>query len=185
MSDPLVILDRDGVINHDSDDFIKSPAEWRPIDGSLEAIAKLTAAGFIVAVATNQSGVGRGLFDKQTLERIHSAMRSAARQAGGEIDEIVFCPHRPDDECDCRKPAPGLFAKLARHYDMPLAGVPAIGDSLRDIDAAIAAGAKPILVLTGNGEQTAAALSARGAVIDTYPDLLAAATALANDAGDR
>ena len=174
----LVILDRDGVINHDSDAFIRSPDDWQPIDGSLEGIALLTAAGFEVAVATNQSGIGRALFDEATLAAIHDKMRRQTRAAGGQIGTVVYCPHHPDDGCDCRKPLPGLLERLSQHYEQPIDGVPVIGDSLRDIEAAIAAGARPILVLTGNGRRTQAELSARGAVTEVYPDLLGAATAL-------
>ena len=130
------LLDRDGVINRDSQDFIKSPSEWVPIDGSLEAIARLTQNGFTVAVASNQSGIGRGLYDRATLAAIHRKMRRAAAAAGGAIDRIVFCPHRPEDGCECRKPAPGLLRRLGEHYGMALRGVPVIGDSLRDLEAA-------------------------------------------------
>jgi D-glycero-D-manno-heptose 1,7-bisphosphate phosphatase len=178
----LVILDRDGVINHDSDDFIRTPAEWRPIEGSLEAIALLGRAGYTVAVATNQSGIGRGLYDRAALAAIHRKMRRAAARAGGAIDRIAYCPHAPDAGCDCRKPAPGLLRRLARHYGVPLAGVPAVGDTERDIDAALAVGARPLLVLTGNGEDTRRALARRGLAVETYSDLLEAARTLAREA---
>jgi len=150
----LVILDRDGVINVESPDYIKSPEEWIPIKGSLEAIADLKRAGYQVAVATNQSGVGRELYNHETLEAIHEKMISAAVAAGGDIDIIRYCPHTPDDDCVCRKPLPGLFNTLARFYDQSLAGVPAVGDSLRDLQASAAAGASPVLVKTGNGLKT-------------------------------
>lgn len=175
----LVILDRDGVINHDSDEFIRTPDEWRPIDGSLEGIAMLSAAGFEVAVATNQSGIGRKLLDKPTLEAIHEKMRRHVREAGGNLGRVVYCPHHPDDDCDCRKPLPGLFLRLSHQYGRSLDGVPMIGDSLRDIDAAIAAGGRPVLVLTGNGRRTAAKIAARGEEVETYADLYGAAAALA------
>ena len=178
MSRRLVILDRDGVINHDSDEFIKSPDEWVPIEGSLEAIGALSAAGFDVAVATNQSGIGRKLIDKPSLDAIHEKMRKLAREAGADIGRVVYCPHHPDDGCDCRKPATGLLEQLSRRYGVPLDNVPMIGDSLRDIDAATAVGGRPILVLTGNGKMTAAELKARGSVFESYPDLAAAADAL-------
>lgn len=174
----LVILDRDGVINHDSDDFIRSPAEWVPIDGSLEGIALLSRNGFTVAVATNQSGIERGLYDRRTLGAIHRKMRDAAARAGGAIDHIVYCPHRPGAGCECRKPAPGLLRKLARHYGVPLDGVPSVGDTERDIEAARAVGARALLVLTGNGRATQATLSERHVEVETYDDLLAAAKAL-------
>lgn len=150
----FVVLDRDGVINEDSDAFIKNPSEWKPLPRSLEAIALLTAAGFRVAVLTNQSGIARGLFDLPALNGIHEKMRTAVVAAGGSIEAILFCPHGPDDHCDCRKPKPGLFRRLAREYAAPLAGMPAVGDSLRDLLAAEAVGAAPILVRTGKGEAT-------------------------------
>jgi D-glycero-D-manno-heptose 1,7-bisphosphate phosphatase len=150
----LVILDRDGVINEDSDDYIKSPDEWRPIPGSLAAIARLHRAGWRVIVATNQSGVARGLFDLDTLMRIHEKMHRAVRDAGGQIDAVFFCPHVPDDNCDCRKPRPGLLHDIASRLRIELKGVPVIGDSLRDLQAARAAGASPVLVRTGKGTRT-------------------------------
>lgn len=173
----LVILDRDGVINHDADDYIKSPAEWVPIPGSLGAIARLTQAGYTVVVATNQSGVGRGYFDVETLHAIHDKMNRAVTLAGGRIEAIFFCPHSPQDHCACRKPRPGLLRDIAARLQIDLSGVPAIGDSLRDIQAARAVGARPILVRTGKGEKTAA----RGeglAGVPVYPDLAAAVDAL-------
>lgn len=174
----LVILDRDGVINHDAEAFIRTPDEWRPIEGSLEGIAMLSAAGFEIAVATNQSGVGRRLLDKPTLTAIHQKMRKLVREAGGDLGRVVYCPHHPDDGCDCRKPLPGLFRRLSHQYGRSLDGVPMIGDSLRDIDAAIAAGGRPVLVLTGNGHRTAAEIAARGEEVETYADLYSAAAAL-------
>ncbi len=153
----LVILDRDGVINHDSDSYIKGPDEWRPIRGSLEAIARLNHAGYHVVLATNQSGVGRGLFEVSTLNAIHDRMHRALAQIGGRIDAIFFCPHAQDANCACRKPRPGLLEEIARRFNMDLKGVPAIGDSLRDFQAAAAVGAVPMLVLTGKGERTRAA----------------------------
>ncbi|MCL4149653.1 UNVERIFIED_CONTAM: hypothetical protein GTU68_007146 [Idotea baltica] len=151
----LIILDRDGVINHDSDDFIKTPAEWEPIDGSLEAIARLTYSGYRVVVITNQSGIVRGLFDVDALSRIHSKMRRMVSQLGGKLEAILYCPHGPNDGCICRKPLEGAFNELANRLRIDLSNVPAIGDSLRDIQAAKSAGARPILVKTGKGEQTA------------------------------
>lgn len=151
----LAILDRDGVINHDSEAYIKSPDEWVALPGSLDAIARLSRAGWKVVVATNQSGVARGLFSMDTLNAIHAKLRRELAQAGGHIDAIFMCPHGPDDNCACRKPRPGLFHDIARRYDTPLTGVPAVGDSLRDIQAAHAAGCRTWLVLTGNGARTA------------------------------
>jgi D-glycero-D-manno-heptose 1,7-bisphosphate phosphatase len=152
----LVILDRDGVINVDSAEFIKSPDEWRPIPGSLEAIARLTQGGYHVVVATNQSGIGRGLLDMATLSAIHDKMHKALAHAGGRVDAVFYCPHAQDADCDCRKPKPGLLEDIARRFNTDLAGVPCIGDSLRDLQAAAQVGALPILVLTGKGQVTKA-----------------------------
>jgi D-glycero-D-manno-heptose 1,7-bisphosphate phosphatase len=174
----LVVLDRDGVINLDSEQYIKSPEEWKPIPGSLEAIARLTQAGFRVVVATNQSGLGRGLFDMATLNAMHDKMHKAVNQLGGRIDAVFFCPHAQDAGCDCRKPQPGMLREIAARFDLALAGVPVIGDSLRDLQAASAVGARPVLVLTGKGEQT---LKSGGLPEGTeiHRDLAAAALALA------
>jgi D-glycero-D-manno-heptose 1,7-bisphosphate phosphatase len=150
----LVILDRDGVINFDSDQFIKSPDEWKPIPGSLEAIARLNQAGFRVVVATNQSGIGRGLLDMGALNAIHDKLNRALSQVGGRIDAFFFCPHAADAGCGCRKPATGMFEEISRRLNVELDGVPAIGDSPRDLEAAARAGAQPILVLTGKGRKT-------------------------------
>ena len=152
----LIILDRDGVINHDSDQFIKSPDEWKPLPGSLEAIARLNQAGYRVVVATNQSGVGRGLFDMPTLNAIHEKMHKACAQAGGRIDAVFFCPHAADAGCECRKPKSGMIAEIAERYSVDLSGVPSVGDSLRDLEASSRLGAQPILVLTGKGKKTQA-----------------------------
>lgn len=151
----LIILDRDGVINHDSDAYIKSPEEWQPIKGSLEAIARLNQAGYRVVVATNQSGIGRGLFDMMTLNTIHQKMHHAAQQVGADIDAVFFCPHAADDNCDCRKPQAGMFHEIARRFNISLrGGVITVGDSLRDLQAGFIAGCAPYLVLTGKGEKT-------------------------------
>nr|WP_320167049.1 D-glycero-beta-D-manno-heptose 1,7-bisphosphate 7-phosphatase [uncultured Methylophaga sp.] len=172
----LIILDRDGVINHDSDDFIKNPAEWEPIDGSLEAIARLNYAGYRVVVITNQSGIARGLFDVETLNRIHSKMRRMLAQVGGKIEAIMFCPHGPEDDCQCRKPKNGSFVDLAHRLRVNLDNVPAVGDSLRDIQAAMLSQARPILVRTGKGENTLVAGIPDG--VEVYDDLASVATAL-------
>lgn len=176
----LVILDRDGVINADSDEYIKSVDEFVPLPGSVEAIARLTSAGFRVAVATNQSGVARGLFDLPTLNAMHDKLRDLVAQKGGQVDEIVFCPHGPADGCDCRKPKPGLLLQLAHKYGIELSGVPVIGDSLRDLQSALAVDAQPILVRTGKGERTLAQLTMVPELSDVpvYEDLSAAADAL-------
>ena len=153
----LVILDRDGVINYDSAEFIKTPEEWKPIPGSLEAIARLNQAGHRVVVATNQSGIGRGLLDMATLNAIHDKMHKALAHVGGRIDAVFNCPHAQDANCNCRKPKPGLLEDIARRFNVDLAGVPCIGDSLRDLQAAAQVEALPLLVLTGKGKSTAAA----------------------------
>ena len=150
----LVILDRDGVINHDSDQYIKSPEEWKPIPGSLAAIARLNQSGYRVVVSTNQSGIGRGLFETDTLMAIHEKMLKALALVGGRIDAIFFCPHTNADNCECRKPRAGMYKEIAARMNADLAGVPAIGDSLRDLQAAVAVGAQPMLVLTGKGRKT-------------------------------
>ncbi len=151
----LVILDRDGVINYDSESYIKSAAEWRPIPGSLEAIARLHHAGYKVVVATNQSGIGRGLLTLETLARIHERMVEAVREHDGEIDDIVFCPHTPEDGCECRKPAPGMLKQIAQRLKMiDLSGVYVVGDAERDVIAAREVMATPVLVRTGKGAQT-------------------------------
>lgn len=175
----LVVLDRDGTINRDSAAYIKSPDEWIPLPGSAEAIARLNRAGFTVAVASNQSGLARGLFDEAALASIHEKMHAVVGQAGGEIDRIVWCPHHPDDGCDCRKPRPGLLHRLAEHYGIGLEGVPVIGDSARDLEAARAVGARPVLVRTGNGRRTEAEGEAGEA--EVYDDLAAAAAALTGE----
>jgi D-glycero-D-manno-heptose 1,7-bisphosphate phosphatase len=179
----LVVLDRDGVINHESDAFIKSPGEWIPIDGSIEAIGLLSQNGFTVAVASNQSGIGRKLLDRRTLDAIHRKMRRAVNAAGGSVDRIVYCPHLPGDGCDCRKPLPGLLLRLARHYGVSMKGVPVVGDSERDLAAARAVDARPILVLTGNGLKTRDELDRRGVPVECHQDLLSAAEALVCESG--
>lgn len=150
----IIILDRDGVINFDSPQFIKKPDEWKPIPGSLEAIAQLTQAGFRVVVASNQSGIGRGLFDMATLNAINNRMHKMVAHAGGRIDALFYCPHAAHDQCSCRKPRPGLFQEIASRFNTNLAGIPCVGDSLRDLQVAAATKAQPILVLTGKGKKT-------------------------------
>jgi len=153
----LIILDRDGVINHDSDEFIKSPDEWHPIEGSMEAIAQLNQSGYVVVIATNQSGISRKLFDMETLNAIHQKMHQAAQHVGATIDAVFFCPHAADFNCDCRKPKPGMLREIASRYDVDLKGVPVVGDSLRDLQAGFVLGCAPHLVLTGKGESTRSA----------------------------
>lgn len=152
----LIILDRDGVINFDSDEYIKSPAEWQPIPGSLQAIARLNQHGYRVAVATNQAAISRGLFDMKTLCAIHHKLHQSAQAVGARIDAIFYCPHAADDQCDCRKPRPGMLLSIGKRFGVSLQGVPMVGDSLRDLQAAIQVGAAPYLVMTGKGEQTLA-----------------------------
>ncbi|MCK9260892.1 MAG: D-glycero-beta-D-manno-heptose 1,7-bisphosphate 7-phosphatase [Azoarcus sp.] len=168
----LIILDRDGVINVDSDQFIKSPDEWKPIPGSLEAIARLNQWGWRVVVASNQSGVGRGLFGMDTLNAINDKMVKSLAQVGGRLDAIFFCPHSADSTCECRKPKPGLLIQVGQRFNVDLKGVPTVGDSLRDLQAGIAVGCTPYLVLTGKGTKTQEdpALP-KGTLI--YPDLAA------------
>ena len=170
----LVILDRDGVINEDSDDFIKSPAEWRPIAGSLEAIVKLKHAGFRVVVASNQSGLARGLFDYDTLFAIHDKMTRMLADIGTQLDGIFFCPHGPQDGCACRKPDTGLLDDIARRFGRSIEGVPFVGDSLSDINAARDAGAQPVLVRSGKPLPHDASLDG----VQNYDDLATAAEAL-------
>ena len=150
----LIILDRDGVINEDSDAYIKSVDEYIPIPGSLEAIARLNRAGYTVVVATNQSGIARGMFDEAVLQQIHDKLRLLLSGLGGEIARIYYCPHGPDDQCDCRKPKPGMMQRIFKDYPADPATVPAIGDSLRDLEAARLVGAQPVLVKTGKGQKT-------------------------------
>ena len=150
----LAILDRDGVINFDSDQYIKSPAEWRPIPGSIEAIARLNQSGFRIAVATNQAGIGRGLFDMATLNAINDKMMEMVFRQGGRIDALFFCPHTALEQCGCRKPRTGMFEEIAARFHTDLKGVPVVGDSLKDLQAAEQVGAQPVLVLTGKGRKT-------------------------------
>jgi D-glycero-D-manno-heptose 1,7-bisphosphate phosphatase len=173
----LIVLDRDGVINHDSAQFIKSPDEWRPIPGSLEAIARLNHAGYRVVIATNQSGIGRGLFDMATLNAIHEKMHKALATVGGRIDAVFYCPHTADSQCDCRKPNTAMLKEIGLRFGADMSNVPCIGDSLRDLQAADAVGALPMLVLTGKGEKT---LRDGGFPKNTviFPDLAFAVSAL-------
>ena len=172
----LVLLDRDGVINLDSGDYIKSPSEWQAIPGSLEAIARLNRAGLRVVVVSNQSGVGRGLFPASTLEAINARMRREVVAAGGALAGVYCCPHRPDEGCDCRKPAPGLLRRIESDFGQSLRDAPFVGDSLTDIDAALAVGARPMLVRTGYGLQSEKALGDRNP--EVHPDLASAVASL-------
>lgn len=174
----LIILDRDGVINEDSDAYIKSPDEWVPIPGSLEAIARLNRAEYRVVIATNQSGVARGLFTLDTLNRIHEKLHRSLAELGANVEAIFYCPHGPDDGCECRKPLTGLFEEIERRLGVSLRSVPAIGDSMRDLQAAATVGAMPILVLTGKGRRTLEKLDALGGPVPVFDDLASAVDAL-------
>jgi len=154
MTSKLIVLDRDGVINYDSDDYVKSVDEWIPLPGSMEALAKLTQAGFKIAIATNQSGISRGYFTVATLAAMHQKMLTLATEAGAKIDYIAYCPHGPDDHCDCRKPLPGLIHQIEEALNTSAKGCYMVGDSLRDLQAGQAAGLLPALVLTGKGQRT-------------------------------
>lgn len=178
---PLVILDRDGVINHDSDDYIRSVDDWRPIAGSIEAIARLSRAGYRVAVATNQSGLGRGYFSLDELEQIHAQLCQRVEEQGGSIAGIFYCPHLPDEGCHCRKPATGLLEAIQNELGESVAGAWFIGDSLKDLQAARAMHCKPALVLTGKGGKTREQLQspdvdiAEPGSVPVFDDLAAAA----------
>ncbi|WPO99932.1 D-glycero-beta-D-manno-heptose 1,7-bisphosphate 7-phosphatase [Pseudomonas sp. HR96] len=172
----LLILDRDGVINEDSDAYIKSVQEWIPIPGSVAAIAALSRAGWTVAVATNQSGIARGYYDLATLDAMHQRLRALVAAEGGEVGLIVYCPHGPDAACDCRKPKPGMLQTIARHYACGLAGVWFVGDSLGDLEAAVAVDCQPVLVKTGKGPRTLGKTLPAGTLI--FEDLAAIAREL-------
>ncbi len=160
----LVILDRDGTINADSDEYVKSADEWQPLPGALEAIARLNHAGWHVVVASNQSGLGRGLFDLAALNAMHTKMHKLLAAQGGRIDAVFFCPHTPDDNCQCRKPLPGLFEQIGERFGVDLKGVPVVGDTLRDVLAGSVLGCEPHLLLTGKGAEF------RGCPLpDTFP----------------
>ncbi len=173
----LVVLDRDGTINRDSPQYVKNANEWDALPGALEAIAQLSQAGWTVCVATNQSGIGRGLFTIVDLHSMHDKMRRQVEALGGQIASVYFCPHTPDDNCACRKPAPGLLEEISTRYKVSLRDVPVIGDSSRDLQAAEAVDARPILVRTGNGSKTLKT-EYKNCAIEVYDDLGAAAAAL-------
>ena len=178
----LVVLDRDGTINEDRDDFVKSADEWVPLPGALEAIARLNQAGWHTVIATNQSGIGRGLFDMAAVNAMHVKMNQLLHRLGGRVDAVFFCPHSPQDGCACRKPLPGLFTQIAERYGVDLSDVPAVGDSARDLRAAVAAGCRPHLVRTGKlarvGDDAVAHLKAELPGMQVHADLAAFAEAL-------
>ncbi|OAE16988.1 D-glycero-beta-D-manno-heptose-1,7-bisphosphate 7-phosphatase [Pseudomonas brenneri] len=175
----LLILDRDGVINYDSDAYIKSVEEWIPLPGSIEAIAQLSKAGWTVAIATNQSGIARGYYDIATLDAMHARLRALVAEHGGEVGLVVYCPHGPDEGCDCRKPKPGMLKIISEHYKVPLAGIWFVGDSLGDLEAAKAVDSQPVLVKTGKGDKTQAKNLPVGTLI--FDDLAAVAAELINN----
>jgi D-glycero-D-manno-heptose 1,7-bisphosphate phosphatase len=172
----LLILDRDGVINQDSDDYIKSVDEWIPLPGAITAIANLSKAGWTVAVATNQSGLARGYYDLAALDAMHQQLRKLVAEQGGEVGLIVYCPHGPDEGCDCRKPKPGMLKIIAEHYGVALAGLWFVGDSLGDLQAAVTVDCQPVLVKTGKGERTLGKDLPAGTLI--FEDLAAVAAQL-------
>ncbi len=172
----LLILDRDGVINEDSDAYIKSVQEWIPIPGSIEAIAQLSKAGWTVAVATNQSGIARGYYDLATLDAMHARLRALVAEQGGEVGLIVYCPHGPDEGCACRKPKPGMLQTIASHYATALQDVWFVGDSKGDLEAAAAVDSQPVLVMTGKGQKTRSIPLPAGTLI--FDDLAAVAAEL-------
>lgn len=174
----LLILDRDGVINEDSPDYVRSVEQWRALPGSIEAIAALSRADFEVVVASNQSGLARGYFSLEDLEAMHEKMCGLVEAAGGRIGGVFYCPHHPDEGCGCRKPRTGLLEAIAREYGVSVAGSFFVGDSTKDVDCALAAGAIPLLVLTGNGRATQAALLERGETVRVFADLAAVAREL-------
>lgn len=183
MTDAVVILDRDGVINEDSDAYIKSASEWIPVPGSLEAIARLNHAGFRVGVVSNQSGLSRGLFDTAALGAMHRKLRELLAKHGGRIEMIAYCPHGPTDGCFCRKPQTGLLKTLGKRLGIDLRGVPLVGDSISDIEAALSLGMAPWLVLTGKGTRTLETGAARLSGVRVLPDLQAIADELVKGSG--
>lgn len=183
MTQSIIVLDRDGVINEDSDAYVKSAEEWRPIPGSIEAIAKLSRAGHQIAVATNQSGLGRGLFDEYSLAQMHGKMHSLVEAAGGEIAAVCFCPHQPEDYCNCRKPRTGMLERIQNELLFPLAGHYFIGDSDKDLQCAVDFAMRPVLVRTGKGLATEAQLGSRFPDLPIYNNLAEAITGLGLVAG--
>lgn len=168
----LIIIDRDGVINEDSDEYIKSPDEWQPIPGSLEAISRLNRAGYIVTIASNQSGLARGYFDTAELSAMHRKMELLLKEHGGHIDAVFYCPHGPDDDCECRKPRPGMLNEICNRFQARTEDVFFIGDTISDLKAAITAKVKPVLVKTGKGIKTADQLKENGfSKVPVYEDL--------------
>ncbi|MCJ8169507.1 D-glycero-beta-D-manno-heptose 1,7-bisphosphate 7-phosphatase [Atopomonas sediminilitoris] len=172
----LLILDRDGVINQDSDDYIKSLEEWLPLPGAIDAMAALSKAGWTIAVATNQSGLARGYFNQATLDAMHAELQRLVQAQGGRVDAIHFCPHGPEDDCTCRKPLPGMIEAIGRQFNADLTGVWLVGDSLRDLEAGLAVGCQPVLVKTGKGLRSLAKPLPEGTLV--FDDLAAVAQQL-------
>jgi len=164
----LIVLDRDGTLNENPEDFLRSPEDWTPIPGALEAVARLNQGGWRVVVATNQSGLGRGLFDVATLNAMHARMHKELAAAGARVEAVFFCPHAPEEGCDCRKPAPGLFQQIARRMKVAPSSVVAAGDSVRDAMAASAAGCEAHLIASGPAAEVGADLPAGTRI---HPDL--------------
>ncbi len=175
VTDRLLILDRDGVINADSDAYIKSTDEWDPLPGSIEAIARLSNKGFLVAIASNQSGLARGLFTFSQLNAMHRKLRDLVSEQGGRIEVIAFCPHAPGENCPCRKPRPGLLQEIASRLSISLIGAPFVGDSLSDLESARSVGMRPWLVKSGKGAKTLHANRARLKGVRIFEDLRAVA----------
>jgi D-glycero-D-manno-heptose 1,7-bisphosphate phosphatase len=180
MADSIIVLDRDGVINIDSPDYIKSAEEWIPLPGSIAAIASLYRTGHKIYVATNQAGLARKRFSLADLEAMHAKLYRLVNEAGGQIERVFYCPHHPDAECECRKPRPGMLQQIRQYHSRPIASLTFVGDSVKDIDAAIAGDCEPVLVLTGNGEATRAVMNQRALAIPVYSDLAAFAKARIN-----
>lgn len=177
--DKIVILDRDGVVNKDSDGYIKSAEEWTPIPGSIEAIIRLNNAGFRVGIVSNQSGLARGLFDHEALGAMHRKLHDLLARQGGRVEMIAYCPHGPNDACDCRKPQPGLLRAIGERMGVDLRGAPLVGDSWSDMEAAMAIGMEPWMVRTGKGARYLAAAAPKG--VRVFEDLRAVADALAKN----
>jgi len=181
MGDSIIILDRDGVINIDSADYIKSAEEWMPIPGSILAIARLFQAGFKIYVATNQAGLARQKFSQKDLDAMHRKLIRLVSDAGGRIEQIFYCPHHPEADCACRKPRPGLIEQIRQYHSSPIATISFVGDSVKDIEAAINGNCQPVLVLTGNGQATLETLLQRGMALEVFADLAQFADARVNN----
>ena len=174
----LVVLDRDGTLNAEPEDFLRDPEDWQPLPGALEAVARLHHGGWRLVIASNQSGIGRGLFDVAQMNAVHARMHKLVAAAGGRIEAVFFCPHAPDEDCPCRKPAPGLLEEIGRRTGVPPAQMVVVGDSVRDMQAAVAVGAQAHLVRTGQSAEGCPTDLPDG--VQVHPDLSAFADALLN-----